>query len=258
VALISAHQCGAPKAAADTAILEALDAVLDVECEYVEVDVRRTVDGQFVVRHDARVATTDGHHPPVAKVTLAELKEAVPELVLYDEVLERLRDRKALHLDLKFSSPREFYDVDSKGCHELVAVQRAVDVMGADSVVVTTGTDHAVAAIRRWSADVCPDLIVGLSLGKSRAGLPWREQLEGRLSELFPARRVAASDANAVVANHWLARLGVARWTARRGLPLVVWTVDGRGGLARWLRDPRVWIVTTNQARLAAQLRSGR
>jgi glycerophosphoryl diester phosphodiesterase len=176
---------------------------------------------------------------------------------MYDDVLERLRGRKALHLDLKFASPREFYEPSSKGCHELVAVQRAVDVLGADAVVVTTGTDHAVAAIRRWSAEVCPDLMVGLSLGKSRAGLPWREQLEGRLSELFPARRVAASDANVVVANHWLAFLGVARWTARRGLPLVVWTVDGRRGLLRWLRDPRVWIVTTNQATLAARLRSG-
>jgi glycerophosphoryl diester phosphodiesterase len=97
--------------------------------------------------------------------------------------------------------------------------------------------------------------LVGLSLGKSRAGQPLWEQLKGRLSELFPAHRVAASNANLVVANHWLARFGVARWTAARGLPLVVWTVDGKRGLTRWLGDRRVWLVTTNQTLLAIEIR---
>jgi glycerophosphoryl diester phosphodiesterase len=254
VALISAHQCGAPKGAPDSALPRALEEVLRVGCEYVEVDVRRTVDGHFVVRHDAKVITMDGH-PRVSTLTLAELSSAVPDVTMYDDVLERIRGHKGLHLDLKFASPRELYGSDGRVCYELAAVQRAVEVLGADAVVVTSGNDRAVADIRAWSAGHEPDLMVGLSLGKSRAGLPWRQQLMGRLSELFPARRVAASGANLVVANHWLALFGVARWTASRGLPLVVWTVDGHRGLSRWLGDPRTWIVTTNEAVRAVELR---
>ncbi len=253
---ISAHQCGAPKGSPDEMIPAALDTVLGLECEYVEVDVRRTADGHFVVRHDARVATAEGH-PRVATLTLAELRSASPGLTTYDEALERIRGHKRLHLDLKFASPHELYDEAPDACHELAAVKRAVDVLGADCVVVTTGVDQAVTAIRRWSTTEQPELMVGLSLGKSRAGLSWREQVRGRLSELFPGRRLQSCDANLVVANHWLAFLGVARWTHRRGLPLVVWTVDGPRGLRRWLNDPRVWIVTTNEVALALRLRSG-
>lgn len=256
MALISAHQCGAPKGAPDSVITEALEAVLTTECDYVEVDVRRTADGALVVRHDARVAVGHGHHPRVATLTLDELRQVEPALTTYDEVLDRLHGRKSLHLDLKFGSPRELYeDTSPKECHEVAAVERAIAVLGADKVVVTTGNDHAVAALRAWSAARYPDLLVGLSLGKSRAGLPLWEQLRGRLSELFPGHRVLGSNANLVVANHWLAYLGVARWTAKRGLPLVVWTVDGRRGLTRWLGDPRAWLVTTNETLLAIEIR---
>ena len=87
--LISAHQCGAPKGAPDAMIPEALEAVLTTACDYVEVDVRRTVDGRFVVRHDARVTTADGH-PRVATLTLDELQRAEPTLTTYDQVLAQL------------------------------------------------------------------------------------------------------------------------------------------------------------------------
>jgi glycerophosphoryl diester phosphodiesterase len=252
--LISAHRCGAPKGAADDTILAALEAILRSECEYVEVDVLRTHDGHFVVLHDHHVPTAHGHKD-VAELSLDEVRAALSTVITFDEVLHRLRGQKGLHLDLKFASPDELYEAAPDACFEVLAAQRAVEVLGADMVLVTTLEDRAVRAVRTWSATKHPELLVGLSLGRSRAGLAFHRQVMGRLTELFPASRIARCDANAVVANHWLAWLGVARWTGRRHLPLIVWTVDARRGLTHWLRDHRVWMVTTNQTSRAIRIR---
>ena len=64
-------------------------------------------------------------------------------------------------------------------------------------------------------------------------------------------------DGTFVVAHHVLARLGVAAYARRRGLPLLVWTVDTPGSLRYWTRPGRAWLVTTNQPGLALKVRSG-
>jgi glycerophosphoryl diester phosphodiesterase len=63
------------------------------------------------------------------------------------------------------------------------------------------------------------------------------------------------SRADVVVARHTLARLGMAWLARRRGLPLLVWTVDGERSLRYWLRPGRAWMVTTNEPELAMRLR---
>src|SRR5262249_9376742 len=92
-----------------------------------------------------------------------------------------------------------------------------------------------------------PGLLVGLSIGKrDLAGLGWLEQLRWRIEELFPDRRIIASRANLVVAQRYLARMRLIELARRRGLPVLVWTVDSRRELERLRSDPRVWMVTTN------------
>ena len=53
-----------------------------------------------------------------------------------------------------------------------------------------------------------------------------------------------------------LARLGVASYARRRGLPLLVWTIDAEKALRYWMRPGRAWLVTTNQPGLALRVRS--
>jgi glycerophosphoryl diester phosphodiesterase len=117
--------------------------------------------------------------------------------------------------------------------------------------VVTTGSDRAVRAVRAWADGRGLDLLVGLSIGRGVRGLPVREQLRILREDLRPGRRLRASGATVVAANHWLALFGVARIARREGLRLLVWTVDGRAGLRWWLRPGRAWLVTTNHPALA-------
>jgi glycerophosphoryl diester phosphodiesterase len=231
--LISAHRMGAGGDRASENSLPALEAAVSLGVDYVEFDVWRRDDGSFVVAHD-----------PEHDLGLA-----------YETVLAALRGRSHAHIDLKFTSPSEAYEEGR--AWEVDAARRAVEVLGPDRMIVTTGHDLAVRAVRDWGDAEGLELRVGLSLGRSVRRLTWLRRIDVRRSELFPHVRIRQSRANLVVAHHALARLGVAAFARRRGLPLLVWTVDTPRALHYWLRPGRAWLVTTNHPGRALAVRGG-
>ena len=57
---------------------------------------------------------------------------------------------------------------------------------------------------------------------------------------------------------HWaLALAALARGARRRGVPVLVWTVDSPRALRFWLRPGRIWMVTTNRPEDALAVRAG-
>lgn len=245
---MSAHNCGAGRAATEDELRAALARLDHVPCEYVEFDVQITRDGEFVVLHDTDVAF-DGRRRPVSDLTSEQLRKLRPGLPRYEDVLHLLAGRKKAHIDLKFVSDR------GQWRPEIEAARRAVAVLGADNVVLTTGRDDMVAALVGWSSVEQPGLRVGLTVGGHRRGLGLLAQLRWQWGQVFPAARAARCGAHVVAAHRLLARLTVARWAARVDMPLLVWTVDRPRPLARWLSDPRVWMVTTNVPERAVQIR---
>ena len=214
--LVSAHRC---------LTRDAIETALRLGVDYVEFDLQRSADGSLVLHHDPIDV------PP-------------PDAVSYDDALALLAGRSRAHLDVKFT-----------GDGVVEAVAHAVEVLGTDRLIVTTLDDRSVAAVRTWSDTHAPALLVGLSLGRGVSGSPVLRQVGVRVSELFPGRRYGRSRANLVVAHHFLARLTVARFARRHGLPLLVWTVDTAPSLRHWTRTGRAWLVTTNHPDLALRLR---
>ncbi len=252
--LVSAHRGGAGADRALEGTREALQAALDLGVDYVELDVRRCADGTLAVVHDPD-HTLDGVRRSVTSMTYDELAAVTPRLLRFTDALALLAGRAGLHLDLKVRSPgRAYATVEST--HEVGAVALAVEALGADRVVVTTGSVRAVRAVRDWADAQGLDLLVGLTVGGSVAGRPLLDQLRERHAQLFPHSRVLESRANAVVAHRWLARAGVARFAARAGLPLLVWTVDDPRALRYWLSPGRAWLVTTNVPGTALEIRA--
>ncbi len=256
MAMVSAHEYGARLGRSGTRLSDQFAEALTLGADFVEFDVRRTADGVLVLRHDREIVV-GGEQRRIDAVTLDELHADGQDVLTYVEALDALGGHASAHIDLKLSAPAGTYDGPAEQTWEVQAAALAVAALGARHIVVTTGKDRAVAVLSRWASTTCPDLLVGLSLGGSRSGQSLRRQAAGRWSELFPARRVAATGANVLAANKWLARFGVARWADRHGLRLLVWTVDDRRGLRRWLRDPRCWLVTTNNVRAAVRIRDG-
>ncbi len=252
--LVSAHRGGAGRDPALENTRGALERAIALGVDYVELDIRRCADGTLVLFHDGWLLV-DGKQRVLADMSLEEFACQTPHFLRFEEALEALAGRARAHLDLKIRSPAAAY-ADPAGTREVAAVARAVDVLGPDNLVVTTGNVRAIRAIRDWSDGRGIDVLAGLTVGGSVAGRPVRQQIRMRHSELFPEPQFVESRANAVVANRWLAMAGVARFAHRSGLPLLVWTVDDPMALRYWLRPGRAWMVTTNMPDQALAIRS--
>ncbi len=251
--LVSAHRGGAGRDRARENTVVALRHATGLDCEYVEFDVQRCRGGVYVVHHDAHVRVGD-RRVPIPSLSFEEFARHAGTFLVLDDALDVLRGRKKVHLDLKFVSDPDD-GADAPHGHELGLVRHVVDVMGAENVVVTGLRDAAVGAVREWSRDRHPELLVGLALSRDVGVRGLRKLLAGRLDRVLPGRRLRDSDANLAVCERTQARLWGARWARRRGLPLLVWTVDDPAGLRAWLGDERTWMVTTNFPERAVALR---
>lgn len=216
--LISAHRC---LTAAE------IEHAIALGADYVEFDVQRIADGSLMLLHDL-------------------VDDPPPGTLGYAEALDLLAGRARAHLDLKLRGG------------EIPIVAEAIERLGTDRLLVTTGHDDAVRALRRWARSEGHELQVGLSLGRGVKGFSLWHALRVRTSELFPGVRYRSTGANVVVAHHWLARLRVRQFADQHELPLLVWTVDTPRSLAYWIRPGRAWLVTTNQPELALRLRADR
>ncbi|MFN7934113.1 MAG: glycerophosphodiester phosphodiesterase family protein [Bryobacteraceae bacterium] len=82
----------------------AIDAAIRLGSDFVEIDVRTTRDGAFVLMHDAGVERMTGGKGMVAELSLAQIRELrmngerVPTL---DEALDTMRGRCGVYLDAK-------------------------------------------------------------------------------------------------------------------------------------------------------------
>ena len=85
--------------------LRAIETAIKLKADMVEVDIRKSKDGELVVIHDENVDRTTNSKGWVSKLSLTELKrldagagEMVPTLA---EVLDLLKNRIMLNIELK-------------------------------------------------------------------------------------------------------------------------------------------------------------
>jgi glycerophosphoryl diester phosphodiesterase len=245
-ALVSAHRggCGRRRSLENT--IEGIRAAVSGGADFVEFDVQRSRDGVYLLHHDRHVIA-GGRLLPVAELTVAELDTAVGPRARYTEVLDVIAGSRCnAHIDLKLTSLPEAYEPGGRAW-EVDAAALALAVMPATRFIVTSTEDQTVRAVREWAVRAAPGLLVGLAIGKrDLTGLGLVERLRWRAEEIFPERRIRVSRTNLLVPQRHLARLRLIGLAGRRGLPVLVWTVDSRRELERLCADPRVWMVTTN------------
>jgi glycerophosphoryl diester phosphodiesterase len=217
--LISAHRCNTP---------DAVRSAASIGADYAEFDVRRAGDGTLVCSHDP---AADASRVPRVEEVLA----AVAECGL------------GAHVDLKGPDAGEWAE-------ELA--DRCAGAMDLDCVVFTTGNERAAAQLARWAEAHHVPPLVGLTVGQSTAHLRLPAAVRARIGELYPTRRWRASGAGVLVAHHVLARVRLLRWAHRHDVRVLVWTVDSPRIVAAALRDPRVWMVTTNHPAAAVAARN--
>lgn len=247
-ALLSAHRGAAAQSGCRDNSWESLAAAVTLPVDYVEFDVHRTADGEFVLHHLPRVRDARGRRYAISTSTYEELTAAAgAPLVRFADALALLRaNGKLAHIDFKFASPWPLH-LPPWTSYEVEAAEIALRAMGDPaSFILTSLVDESVRLLRNWADERSPETLIGLSLGLGE----WRhgpiKQVKIRVSEVFPSRRVTRCRANLVVVQHRLADVRVLRWAGRHGIPVLVWTVDKPRKLRRFLDDHRVWMVTSN------------
>lgn len=101
--------------------LPAIHSAIAMGVEIVEIDVRRTKDGQFVIIHDTTLDRTTTGKGLVAEHTLAELRqlrlrdgvgsETAERIPTLEEVLRAVRGRAVVNLDKSSEHPAEIFQV---------------------------------------------------------------------------------------------------------------------------------------------------
>jgi glycerophosphoryl diester phosphodiesterase len=215
---LCAHR-GGPEGQFTPDSLAAIQAAAGLGVDLIEFDVRVGVDGRFVVGHDKDI-------------------RADPNAVTLVEVLRAIEGRAMGHVDLK--------DVG----REIEIADVCTEIVGADGFLVTTSDDATVRRLRLAR----PHLRVGLTLGRHALGVAGMQVPLPVPSEVLPWRRLRRCDANLVAVHHQLARAGVLAGAYRRGLPVLVWTLNTSGQIRRAQCDDRVWAYTTDYPRLAQRL----
>jgi glycerophosphoryl diester phosphodiesterase len=201
--------------------LEAVRHAAVLGCDGIEIDVRRTVDGQVVVVHDARIRWRQ-----VGRLEHRQLQDRmrVGQAPLLADVLDQAAGRLLVDVELK-------EDGYVEEALTLVA-ERLTD----DQYVVTSFLPRILAQVKE-------------SRPGTRTGL-----LIGPRSAPQVARRVRESGADFLAPHISLTHAGILQWAANRGLTSWVWTVNETRTLQAVRGQPSVAALITDAPAAALAL----
>ena len=210
--------------------LRSFGRAIELGVDFVEFDVLDLADGTLVVAHsdDLREVTHGAASGRVGSRTLAELREAAPELPTFDEALEFLAaEGVGLHVDVKCRG-------------------RGADVGRA---IVRHGVGGRAVASSFWPptlADVkagAPELPIALSYPEDRHDIARRRLLAplivpsvlllGRLLPRRLPRWLAATKAAVAMLHYGVVSPAAVARCHDAGVPVWVWTVNSPALLAR-------------------------
>ncbi len=200
----------------------AFERAIALKADMIEFDVRRTSDGRLVVHHDA-----DFDGVPLASLAASELArsgESAP--VRLEEVLELASGRIAVDVELK-----------EPGYVDLVV--SALRRFGLEHCLMTSFLDGVVLAGKHLE----PALSTGLLIGFTPPRLA--------------IRRLERSLADYLAPHFRLADAGLLKQAAAIGRSCLPWTVNDPKALERYLRDPRVAGIISDDVPEALARRAG-
>jgi glycerophosphoryl diester phosphodiesterase len=200
--------------------LRAFRRAIELGADMIEFDVRKTADHVLVVHHDEEI-----QGKLIGELTYADVGRLAGRrglhVPLLEEVLILARGKIRLNAELK----EEGYEED------VVSLLR--DFLDDSDFVLSSFSEASVGSVKRRF----PGIRVGLILGRN-----------------------LHRDIGRVKADFWVPNWRVLDETLfgmaeKQSKPLVVWTVNDRRKLRRYLSDPRVCGVITDKPDLAVSVR---
>jgi glycerophosphoryl diester phosphodiesterase len=210
--------------------IPAFENAIGAGADMVELDVRRTRDGELIAFHNAAVGGTAVGR--LSRDDIAAKAGVRPPLLA--EVLRTCAGRIRLDVELK----EDGYVPDA------MAVLRAG--FDPDALIVTSFLPAVVAQAK----DELPEVAAGLLVGE---GGQWAN-VPARLREVYPVAMARRVRADYLAPHYRLATLGVVRRAAAAGLRSLLWTVNSPALIRRYAADSRIAAIITDLAPQAVSI----
>ena len=158
--------------------LASLEKAIQIGCDYVEIDVRRTKDGALVIMHDNHVARMTNGKGKIEDLTLAEIRKfdvksrkgfagPVQKVPTFDEILDHAKGRMKIYLDHKQAPPAEVLAaIDRHGMRQDIVVYGRRSVLEeykklAPDIWIMPGHPDTIAAIEQLCRELKPETLDG-------------------------------------------------------------------------------------------------
>lgn len=201
--------------------MESFEIAIKLKADMVEFDVRETRDGELVVFHDSVFNET-----PIAWMNYEDMNKAANAN--------------------GFEIPR-LLDV-VKLCHGRIRMDVEIKETGYEDKIVrllSQNADYKEYSIKSFKDEVIKNvkkidkkIVTGLLVGKKHAS-PMR-----RLKEVFPERRLYECNADFVSPSYKLLHFAFIKRMHRRGFPVLVWTVNDKKKMLKYMRMGANGIIT--------------
>lgn len=202
--------------------LKSFACAISIKADYVEFDIRRTLDNKLIVFHDNEVGGVE-----ISKLNYRELNDIIYEekgfkVPLLVEVLKLCKGKIKLDIELK------------EGGYEKRVIKMVTSMYGYEEFMMKSFIDNVVARIKIIDPNITTGLLVGCKNG----------DIKRRLNEYFPERRLRACKCDFVASYY---RFTTVMFIARMrffGYKIYVWTVNNKRNIRKFIKRGVTGVIT--------------
>jgi glycerophosphoryl diester phosphodiesterase len=204
--------------------------VIDLGIEMVEFDVRKTKDNVLICYHDANIQNI-----PISEMYFEQLKERVPEVCSFAEVIDICKEKIAVNVEIKESG------------FESIIVELLTKNFEYDSFFVTSFFPFIIRKIKKLDARIHAGLLLGHGFNLS---VYYRVIKESIFMNDF-----LYSNADFISPFYKIYELGLMAKFKELEIPIQLWTVNDIG-LLKDLINSDIQSIVTDIPEKALQIRS--
>jgi glycerophosphoryl diester phosphodiesterase len=213
--------------------IAAFDKAISIGADMIELDVRRTQDGRFIVFHDPRLegkAISGTGFDDLRRIGLSKGYE-IPEL---GETLQFIGDRVLLDIEMKEEG------------YEQKIIEIVLNRMKTDQFILSSFNDDSIKKVKELNKSIT----TGLILGKEKP----ENLIATRLSEIFPFFRLKKTGADILVPHWKILRIWEISGIVSFKRNIFVWTVNEEDHIRRLMKKG-ITGITTDSADIALRIK---
>ncbi|MBN2135120.1 MAG: glycerophosphodiester phosphodiesterase [Acidobacteria bacterium] len=217
--------------------LEAFSRAIELRADMIELDVRKTKDGELITHHDKKIAIGKINELTFQQIIDFYSKDRVTIPRLSD-ALALLQGKMLLDIELK-----------EKG-YEPEVLEIILSYLETDSFILSSFHNSSIRIIKKLNPRVFTGLILGTEKPKCKI---WT-----RFNEAFPIFKILRSSPDFLVPYYKIYNF----WKMRRGLllrkPIIIWTINGEKNLAQYFKSAPLNAITTDDLETALEVKTSK